>query len=187
MSVFVLFLFGSSVQYLSHRCTAGRGTLIHSQHVTGPDNFIIQLMGEKDLFLVPPEDHKGVYYKKNYLDGVLSSFDLAAVDPDKPDYSMFPLFKNVNSARVRLTAGEVLYLPSGWGHKTFNRGSLSLMVNYWLTEAAGTLAELVRPSDLSARSMFLLPHEHVYDKHGQPLKSIDFHDQSEGEDTSKLK
>lgn len=140
--------------------------------IAGPDNFLCQLIGYKELFLVPPSEAERAYYKKNFFNGKISSFDLSAVNPDDPDFVHHPLFSDIKATRVQLGPGDIMYLPAGWGHMTKNRGDVSLMVNFWLTERAGTLAELVTPSSLTARRIYISPEDSQYGADGNPLNNV---------------
>ena len=53
-----------------------------------------------------------------------------AVDPLKPDLERFPEYKNASPVRMRLEAGDVLYLPSLWFHH-LRQSQGCIAVNFW--------------------------------------------------------
>jgi hypothetical protein len=66
-----------------------------------------QVVGRKRVTLVPSNQWPLVYNSV----GVFSD-----VDPERPDYGAFPLFRGATVIDVVLGPGEVLFLPVGWWH-----------------------------------------------------------------------
>jgi hypothetical protein len=52
------------------------------------------------------------------------------IDPLSPDYASYPLYRNATSVRVRVEAGDALYLPSLWFHHV-QQSHTCIAVNYW--------------------------------------------------------
>lgn len=101
--------------------------------------------GFKDVILFPPTDVPWLYYEdyrpalhRKLADGTFvteEQRDLAAVpwisvDPLKPDFSRFPLFSRATPIKVRVNAGDLLYLPSLWFHH-LRQSHGCIAVNFW--------------------------------------------------------
>lgn len=52
------------------------------------------------------------------------------IDPLSPDFASYPLYRNVTPVRVRVEAGDALYLPSLWFHHV-QQSHACIAVNYW--------------------------------------------------------
>ncbi|XP_069693428.1 bifunctional peptidase and (3S)-lysyl hydroxylase Jmjd7-like isoform X2 [Periplaneta americana] len=52
------------------------------------------------------------------------------IDPLSPDLISYPLYKNATPVRVRVEAGDALYLPSLWFHHV-QQSHACIAVNYW--------------------------------------------------------
>lgn len=101
-------------EYLNPDIKAGRtffwfgsaGTVTPLHH--DPINiFLAQVSGRKLIKMIPPQQTPFLY---NTI-GVFSP-----IDPANPDYSRYPLYRNVRSIDVILHPGEVIFLPVGWWH-----------------------------------------------------------------------
>lgn len=66
--------------------------------------------GEKQCILVPPGDTKYMY-KLPYANICREDIDF-----DNPDFEKWPALKYVNTYKVHLSHGEMLYMPEGWWH-----------------------------------------------------------------------
>lgn len=66
--------------------------------------------GEKQCILVPPSDTKYMY-KLPYANICREDIDF-----DNPDFKKWPALKYVNTYKVHLSHGEMLYMPEGWWH-----------------------------------------------------------------------
>ena len=53
-----------------------------------------------------------------------------AVDPLKPDLEEYPEYANASPLRMRLHAGDILYLPSLWFHH-LSQSQGCVAVNFW--------------------------------------------------------
>jgi len=111
-------------------------------HFDKKENLMVQLSGEKEFMIVPPEESLLLYVdsevkyegslKYGFASNEESKFlkeasqlnkaetkgmsDYSPVDIRNPDYERFPKLKNVKPWRCRLRKGDVLYLPSYWWH-----------------------------------------------------------------------
>jgi hypothetical protein len=52
------------------------------------------------------------------------------IDPLSPDYASYPLYRNATPVRVRVDAGDALYLPSLWFHHV-QQSHACIAINYW--------------------------------------------------------
>lgn len=52
------------------------------------------------------------------------------IDPLSPDFATYPLYRNATPVRVRVEAGDALYLPSLWFHHV-QQSHACIAVNYW--------------------------------------------------------
>ncbi|XP_008217295.2 bifunctional peptidase and (3S)-lysyl hydroxylase Jmjd7 [Nasonia vitripennis] len=53
-----------------------------------------------------------------------------AVDPLSPDYKKYPRYKKANRISVKVSKGDILYLPSLWFHHV-KQSHACIAVNYW--------------------------------------------------------
>ncbi|XP_034240074.1 lysine-specific demethylase 8 [Thrips palmi] len=89
-------------------------------------NLLAQVVGSKRILLFPPEASAALY---PHSDRLLSN--TARIDPEKPDYEQFPLFKNIAPpVECNLEAGEMLYIPPRYWHHVRSL-STSFSVSFW--------------------------------------------------------
>merc|ERR1712127_499525 len=90
-------------------------------HYDTIDNFLIQILGEKEVFLAPPSSASSLKLKTD-------SDKPDIVDPWAEDYEI------PNALRFVLKPGDVLFLPSHWFHATrvINSDNVAISVNqFW--------------------------------------------------------
>jgi hypothetical protein len=80
-------------------------------------NFLAQILGRKEVFLIPPFESQRVYAAGKFY---------SPVNCQQPDLQRFPEFAAVKIARLTLEPGEVLFLPAGWWHQV---ASLDLAIS----------------------------------------------------------
>jgi len=116
---------------------------VTSMHKDPYENIYCVVRGYKDITLHPPADVAWIPYKSftpaayKYTEGGCIIEDLAGpkvpwicVDPLRPDLDAYPEYANSTPIKVRVHAGEALYLPSLWFHHlTQSQGCVS--VNFW--------------------------------------------------------
>lgn len=95
-------------------------------HFDRLDNVNTQVFGRKLIFLVPPEQAHLLY---PFPDNVEKS----QVDPDHPQWEMFPRLRDVRALRAVLEPGEILFLPKLWWHH-FRSLEPSININCWYGE-----------------------------------------------------
>lgn len=113
------------------------------------ENLYCVISGYKDFILHPPTDRPWIPYKtypqayykettKNYFDIIPketgieenNSVPWICIDPLNPDYIKYPNYKNTTTLKVRVEAGDILYLPSLWFHHV-QQSHGCIAVNYW--------------------------------------------------------
>jgi len=82
--------------------------------------FVAMIRGSKRFTLISPEQTPLLYNNV----GVYSE-----IDPERPDFERFPLFRDVKTITVDIQSGDVLFLPVGWWHHVRSL-DLSIMVSY---------------------------------------------------------
>ena len=122
----------------------GDGRAVTSTHKDPYENIYCVVKGFKDIILFPPTDlpwlsHKlckQAIYKRSQKGFFIEDLDGApklewiAVDPLNPDLKQFPEYKNAHPMKLRLNAGDVLYLPSFWFHH-LQQSHGCIAVNFW--------------------------------------------------------
>lgn len=93
----------------------------------GTHNLFFQVRGRKQFILFNPED-KPYCYPQN--------FSSMRVDPEKPDYEKYPLFRRAKKHECVVSAGDTLYMPPFTVHhvRSLDR-SVSFNID-WHTKAS---------------------------------------------------
>jgi len=122
----------------------GDGRAVTSTHKDPYENIYCVVKGYKDIILFPPTDLPWLPYKlcdqaiyqKSQNGFVIETLEDSpklpwiAVDPLNPDLKEFPGYKNAHPMKLRLNAGDVLYLPSLWFHH-LQQSHGCIAVNFW--------------------------------------------------------
>lgn len=122
-------------------------TSLHKDHY---ENIYYVVAGAKEFTLYPPTDfpflYERTYRAATYTRGSEdedfavvendppSSVPWLSVDPDRPDYEAYPLFRHATPLRCVVHAGEALYLPSLWFHHVKQHADAEgrcIAVNFW--------------------------------------------------------
>ena len=93
-------------------------------HFDAVENLNLQIDGSKDFLLFPPQIKGMGVFPWTSQAAYVSSIDPRA--DELPDD--FPLKKGIS---VKLTKGEMLYLPYGWWHQVDTVGESNLNANFW--------------------------------------------------------
>lgn len=108
------------------------------------ENIFLQLVGRKRFLIYPRAATPWLY--SNPFRSALPNY--SRFDPNKPDYSRFPLAQEVQPVELIVGAGEALYLPSGWWHHVRSL-EISLSLNFFFAD--GLLALAVRTAEFVKR------------------------------------
>jgi hypothetical protein len=123
-------------------------------------NLACVVTGRRRFVLFPPEQVRNLY---------IGPFDnpppLSLVDPEAPDFDLFPRFHEaLATAQVaHLGPGDAILIPRYWWHHVTSRDPYNAMVNYWW---GGSAAGLGDPHDAFLTALLALktlpPHEREY-------------------------
>ncbi|XP_037934009.1 bifunctional peptidase and (3S)-lysyl hydroxylase Jmjd7 [Teleopsis dalmanni] len=126
---------------------------ITSMHKDPYDNLYCVVAGYKDFLLLPPYQIMTIPRKK-YLTGVYrrsgtGKFFIEAmtqhseegisepvltewisIDPLNPDFTKYPQYRQATPLKVRVNAGDVLFLPNFWYHHV-RQSHKCIAVNFW--------------------------------------------------------
>jgi jumonji domain-containing protein 7 len=119
----------------------GDSRAVTSTHKDPYENIYAVIRGYKDITLFPPTDapwlcyanFQQAIYNANFEVQVLEKEPLVPwieVDPNNPNFEKFPDFANASPLKLRLNAGDVLYLPSLWFHH-LKQSHSCVAVNFW--------------------------------------------------------
>jgi lysine-specific demethylase 8 len=96
-------------------------------HFDDAHNFLIQVKGEKRVWLFPDDEYDNLYPATDQLLPHCSRIDVFA-----PDHAAFPQYRAAEARRIELVLepGDTLYIPRRWWHAVESL-SPSLSVNFW--------------------------------------------------------
>jgi len=89
----------------------GPAGTITSLHHDLTNNFIAQIVGKKQLKIVPAADVGKLYNHRHVFS------EIADLDDPALDHSRFPLLADARVYDVTLNPGEIIYMPLGWWHQ----------------------------------------------------------------------
>jgi ribosomal protein L16 Arg81 hydroxylase len=99
-------------------------------HKDIPDNFAVNYFGVKKWIIFSPADYPFLSMT-NPTPEAYPDLGVSLVDVGNPDLAKFPQYSKATPIEFLLKAGEMLYLPAGWGHYVENVED-SLLFNFWL-------------------------------------------------------
>ncbi|XP_074660399.1 bifunctional peptidase and (3S)-lysyl hydroxylase Jmjd7-like [Tubulanus polymorphus] len=124
----------------------GEESAVTSMHKDHYENLYCVVRGEKTFTLLPPTDQPfipyGHYSAARYkLNDDARSFEIIddpdvgtvpwiPLDPENPDFTKYPRYKNAKPLVVTVKAGQTLFLPSLWFHHV-RQSHGCIAVNYW--------------------------------------------------------
>lgn len=122
---------------------------VTSMHKDPYENIYCVISGFKDFILIPPVDvhliprktYQSAVYEtdKNGIMQIKPLFDdnnkpitvdWVSIDPLAPDLEKYPNYSKANVYRVRINAGDMLYLPAMWYHHV-QQSHKCIAVNFW--------------------------------------------------------
>ena len=99
-------------------------------HMDGRDNLLCQIVGYKDVILIPPTQTEKLYVGKD--SGWPSNY--SPLNFYEPDYEKYPDFQDVNlKLEVRINPGDILFIPTSWWHHIKSSKGKNIAINYWFT------------------------------------------------------
>jgi len=113
-------------------------------------NLACVIAGHRRFVLFPPEQVANLY-----IGPLDNPPPLSLVDPEAPDFTAFPRFREaLRAARVaHLAPGDALLMPRYWWHHVTSRDPCNAMVNYWW---GGSPAGLGDPHDAFLTALLAL-------------------------------
>jgi [protein]-arginine 3-hydroxylase / protease len=97
-------------------------------HYDPLENFLMQIVGRKKVFLVSKRVAPTFLYTGEEFD---QQKNTSAVDVENPDYSAYPDFAQVQEIQTaEIGPGDVLFIPQKWWHQVRSL-SYSISVNTW--------------------------------------------------------
>ena len=93
---------------------AGSKSNLHQDYLHS-HAYLAQIAGSKKCVLFSPEDSAALYEGR--------------VDPERPEFDKFPLFRNATAFECVLEPGEMLFMPCLWWHQVVALEN-SITVNY---------------------------------------------------------
>jgi lysine-specific demethylase 8 len=112
-------------------------------HRDMPQNLLVQLCGEKTVWLAAPGQARNVYPYSLFS----GSPNLAHADLERPDLERWPRSARVHALVGRLTPGDGVFIPARWWHQ-IRTDATSVSVNVWWGEGVSlwiaATAELVK-------------------------------------------
>ena len=136
----------------------GKNT-ISPLHYDDYENFLFQIIGEKEVTLFPPSDFDKLYYdgrpKGSLLYGYPGNFSRlpqrvdnrsfvfgSGVNIDKPDLNKHPKFAHATAIRAHIQAGDTLFLPSYWHHEVQSlpceSTNMNMAINIWFANVTAS-------------------------------------------------
>jgi len=105
------------------------GGAVHTRtHNDRDDNLACVIAGRRRFVLFPPEQVSNLY-----IGPPDNPPPLSLVDPEAPDLTRFPHYRDaIAAARVALLEpGDALFMPRYWWHHVTSLDPYNAMVNYW--------------------------------------------------------
>jgi len=110
-----------------------RGTITQT-HRGAPENLYSVVRGHKRFVLYPPSQTRRVYPYS--LLSKLPNF--SPVDPWRPDYTRYPLFRDAEPYVADLHDGDTLFIPTFWWHHVSTLEP-TIAVNFWWSRGVAVL------------------------------------------------
>lgn len=117
----------ASEKYLRGRFFMGAKNVVTSLHQDLFDNLYTVVIGCKRIYLFSPSTSVYRYAPWSKLP------NHAKVNPENPDYNLYPKFRYAKPIIVDLKAGETIYIPSFWWHHLRNIEP-TIAVSFWWSQ-----------------------------------------------------
>jgi hypothetical protein len=112
--------------HLRAKLWVGKAGTVTPFHRDLPHNFHVHLGGRKRWLLVAPRDSSRMY-SRGFRSGMPN---FSHVDPEAPDWTRHPRFRDVTVYGATLGPGETLFIPQGWWHHTSSLDH-TVSMNFW--------------------------------------------------------
>ncbi|KAL0490518.1 bifunctional peptidase and arginyl-hydroxylase [Acrasis kona] len=115
-------------EYMKHDVTQlwfGAGGQVTPMHNDENENLLCQIYGKRIFTLIEP-----IFNDVLYVDTEVTNV-YTRVDPLKPDYEKYPLFKQARQYQVHVEAGDCIYLPTYWYHRVESAPGRNVAINWW--------------------------------------------------------
>lgn len=98
-------------------------------------NLAVVVAGRRRFTLFPPDQISNLYLGP--LEFTPAGTPISMVDAATPDLDRFPMFATAMAAArtTELSPGDAIYIPYLWWHHVESLDSLSVLANYWWSEA----------------------------------------------------
>lgn len=97
-------------------------------HCDWSENINIQIKGQKNFYIVSPKFNDKMYISEKFERISWTS----KVDLKKLNKNKFPLFKKAKVIKVKLTDGDLIYIPRGWWHYVESLSpSIGISFHFW--------------------------------------------------------
>ena len=104
----------------------GLGGNTTALHFDGANNFFMQLLGEKKMWLYSP----ACFYSLYPNSWKSKAPHVSQVDPAKLDYIKYPNALKAKEIEITISRGNILFLPAYWWHQVYSINT-SISVNIW--------------------------------------------------------
>jgi hypothetical protein len=123
-------IFGKHMKHDVTQLWYGAGGQVTPMHFDENENILCQIHGSRTFTLIDPYFNDMVY-----IDGITTHV-YTLVDPHTPDLKKYPLFKYTRQLKVKVNAGDCIYLPSFWYHKVESAQGRNVAINWWYMPAS---------------------------------------------------
>lgn len=101
----------------------GQRSTIHNDSY---HNFNAQIVGRKHFIAFAPDQHSAlhaIFFHRGMW--------VSPVDPNNPDFALYPRFRDARGVQGELSPGDILYLPRFWWHAA-QAITTSVNINQWV-------------------------------------------------------
>lgn len=102
-----------------------KGKRLSTWHYDGHDNFLFVLKGAKTIFLKPPTEIKPSSFNRKFKGKNVFNVNNNHLSDEAKRQTLGKSLKCV------IMRGECLFIPRGWWHCVYSRGSPNIAINIW--------------------------------------------------------
>lgn len=108
----------------SSKLYMSKGNTSSALHFDTHDNIIVQIDGQKDIWLWHPNESAALYMDHH------DKYGLSPIHTDHVDLERFPEFAKSKPRLVPLKPGDAVYIPDGWWHCVVARAQRNLALTF---------------------------------------------------------